>query len=306
MLHTTRFRVRPAGPATRQRERSGTTPLTSDSGNGNDPLRRARNVVRLQKTVLADRAVQLLADEVVVRLASRLHPDVEPARIAEGVPIDDFCRALISSDAEAAMKMVRQERLEGLSIETIYIGTLAVAARRLGDWWAEDRVSFLQMSIAAGRIFEIMRHLRQMIPAPRHVIAPERHALFATVPGELHTLGVTMAADLFRNRGWDVDLRVGYEHEELMAAVSDRSYRVIGLSAGGAGSVVALARCVVALRITHPASRIFISGGVVTEVPGISALIGADGVAADLAKADGMAIDWEEILRTITGLADRD
>jgi len=253
-------------------------------------------VVRLQKTVLPDRAVQLLADEVVIRLASRLHPGVEPAHIAEVVPIDAFCRALISHDAEAAMKMVRQERLDGIPLEAIYIGTLAVAARRLGDWWNEDRVSFLEMSVAAGRIFEIMRHLRRTIPAPRHVIGPERHALFVTVPGELHTMGVTMAADLFRNRGWEIDLRVGYEHEELMAAVADRTYRVIGLSAGGPGGILPLARCVVAFRITHPTARIFISGGVVHEVPGINALIAADGV----------AIDWEETVRMVTELADRD
>jgi methanogenic corrinoid protein MtbC1 len=275
-----------------------------DTGSGNGALRKARNVMRLQKTVLEDRAVQLLADEVVVRLASRLHPGAEPAHIAAGVPIDDFCRALISHDAEAAMQMVRQERLEGIAIETIYIGTLAVAARRLGDWWKEDRVSFLEMSVAAGRIFEIMRHLRRMIPAPRLTVGPERHALFATVPGDLHTMGATMAADLFRNRGWEVDLRVGYEHEELMAAVADRSYRVIGLSAGSAAGVVPLARSVVAFRITHPTARIFISGGVVAEVPGIDALIGADGAVNDLAGTDTMTIDWESTVRMVTSLAD--
>lgn len=270
--------------------------MTDDTGERHDPLRRARSVVRLQKTVLPDRAVQLLADEVVIRLASRLHPGLEPARITEVVPIDAFCRALISHEAEAALKMVRQERLDGIPIEAIYVGTLAVAARRLGDWWNEDRVSFLEMSVAAGRIFEIMRHLRRTIPAPRHAIGPERQALFATVPGELHTMGVTMAADLFRNRGWEIDLRVGYEHEELMAAVAERTYRVIGLSAGGPGGILPLARCVVAFRITHPTARIFISGGVVHEVPGINALIAADGV----------ALDWEETVRMVTELADRD
>jgi methanogenic corrinoid protein MtbC1 len=269
------------------------------------PLGRVRDVVRLQKSVLPGHAVQILADEVVTRLASRLNPGIEPARITEMVPIDDFCRALISHDAEAAMQMVRQERLDGLSIESIYVGTLAVAASRLGDWWKEDRVSFLEMTVAAGRIFEIMRHLRRMIPVPHLSIGPERQALFATIPSEMHTLGVTMAADLFRNRGWEIDLRVGYEHEELMSAVADRRYRVIGLSAGSAAGVVPLARCVVAFRITHPGARIFVSGGVVSEVPGIAAIIGADGAAADLAGGGEATADWEAIVQMVTGLADR-
>jgi methylmalonyl-CoA mutase cobalamin-binding subunit len=152
------------------------------------------------------------------------------------------------------------------------------------------------MSVAAGRIFEIMRHLRKTIPPPRHVIGPERQALFATVPGDQHTMGVTMAADLFRNRGWEIDLRVGYEHEELMAAVADRVYRVIGLSVGGVPGILALARCVVAFRITHPGARIFVSGALVHEMPEIGALVGADGV----------AVDWEETVRMMTDLADRE
>jgi methanogenic corrinoid protein MtbC1 len=253
-------------------------------------------MMRLQRAVLPDRAVQLLADEVVTRLADRLKPDIDPARVTRGVPIDDFCRALMSQDADAAMAMVRQERLDGMPIEAIYLSTLAAAAERLGEWWVEDRVSFPQMSVAAGRIFEIMRHLRRMIPPPRDDIGPERQALFATVPGELHTMGATMAADLFRNRGWEIDLRVGYEHEELMQAVANRSYRVIGLSAGGVAGVVPLARCVVAFRITHPTARIFVSGAVVTEVPGINDIVGVDGVATQV----------EETVRMVTELADRD
>lgn len=243
--------------------------------------------------MLPDAAVQLLADEVVTRLASRLHPAVAPERVAARVHLDNFCRALISTDADAAMEMIRQERREGIPLETIYIGTLAVVARRLGELWEQDKVSFLQMSVAAGRIFEIMRCLRRQIPAPRGIVRAEHHALFATVPGELHTMGVTMAADLFRNRGWEIDLRVGYEHEELVASIADRSYKVIGLSAGQPGGLVALARMVVAMRITHPTARIFVGGHIVAEVPGLNALIAADGVASN----------WTETVKMMEELA---
>ncbi len=269
--------------------------MTEDRGDRGGQFSRARDVVRLQQTALPGGAVQLLAEEVVSRLASRLHPGVERAAIAANVPIDDFCRALIAQDAEAALGMIRQERLEGIPLETIYAGTLAAAAERLGEWWNEDRVGFLEMSVAAGRIFAIMRHLRGTIPLPHLPAGPERQALFATVPGDLHTMGVTMAADLFRNRGWDIDLRVGYGHEELMASLAGRSYRVIGLSAGGMAGVLPLARCVVAFRITHPAVPVFVGGSIVTEMPGIGALVGADGVARD----------WDETVRVVTELADR-
>jgi methanogenic corrinoid protein MtbC1 len=270
-------------------------PVMDDAGQWGGPLRKARDVVRLRKNVLPDGAVQLLADEVVSRLASRLHPNVQRSEIAARVPIDDFCRALIAQDAEAALAMIRRDRLVGMPLEAVYAGTLAAAAERLGQWWNEDEVGFLEMSVAAGRIFEIMRHLRRTIPLPQHDVGPERHALFATVPGDQHTMGVTMAADLFRNRGWEIDLRVGFGHEELMEAVAGRSYRVIGLSAGGMAGVLPLARCVVAFRITHPAVPVFVGGSVVTEMPEIGALVGADGVARD----------WDETVRVVTELADR-
>lgn len=240
-------------------------------------FREARAALRLQRSVLPDRAVQLLADEVVVRLAKRFKPEVGSLAPANVIATDVFCNALISDDSDAAMAMIRQEKRDGLSLEAIYLGTLSDAARRLGEMWEDDNLSFLQMSVAAGRIFAIMRHMRSQIVSPTRD-ATVRQALFATVPGELHTLGVTMAADMFRDRGWEIDLRTAYEHEELLASITDRPYRIIGLSAGHPSTMLALTRLVVALRITHPQAHIIVSGRIVAELPDINLLIRADSV----------------------------
>jgi MerR family transcriptional regulator, light-induced transcriptional regulator len=266
-------------------QRRGVHDMPNKQRQGDDGFRQARAAVRLQRSVLPERAVQLLADEVVIRLANRLHP---PAGVGQGhapapavAATEDFVRALLSEDTDAAMAIIRKERQDGQSLEAIYLGTLAAGARRLGEMWERDDLSFLQMSVAAGRIFEIMRMLRRTIMAPPLELGPVRQALFASVPGELHTLGVTMAADLFRNRGWEIDLRTGYEHEELLRSIADKPFRIIGLSAAHGTSVMALTRLVVALRITHPEARIFVSGTVVAEVPDLNALIRADAVLQD-------------------------
>jgi methanogenic corrinoid protein MtbC1 len=238
-------------------------------------FRQARAALRLQRAVLPGVAVQLLADEVVVQLARRLSPADTVAVPDTSVAVDAFCEALISDDTEAAINMIRQQRRNGAARETIYLVTLASAARRLGELWEKDALSFLQVSAAAGRIFDIMRHLRQE-SVPTLPIADAKHALFATVPGELHTLGVTMAADLFRDRGWEIDLRTSYEHEELVSVISTRTYRIIGLSAGDISSVLPLTRLVVALRITQPQAHIVVAGNIVNKVPDLNALIRAD------------------------------
>lgn len=237
--------------------------------------------LRLQRSILPNEAVQLLADEVVVQLASRLHPEVMKSSPAVPVPVETFCEALLSDDSDAAIEMVRQERRDGVPLETVYLMTLAAACRRLGALWEDDRLSFLQMSVAAGRVFEIMRCLRRQIALPLGLDLPERKALFATVPGELHSIGVTMAADMFRNRGWEIDLRTGLDHEALLASITDRPYRIIGLSAGHPSTIVALTRLIVALRITHPEARIVVSGNIANEVRGLNALIRADFVLHD-------------------------
>lgn len=250
-----------------------------------DAFLQARTALRLQRRVLPEASVQLLADEVVRRLAAQHHEDGVAGLLPGSPSVEQFHAALVSSDPDAAFRLIRQERHEGMPLEAVYLGTLASACRHLGMMWDDDRISFLQLTVAAGRIFEIMRWLRRQIPQPSGVDVLTRHALFATVPGEQHSMGITMSADLFRNRGWEIELLTGLDHDDLIAAMSGRHYRIIGLSASNAGMVVPLTRMIVALRITHPEAKILVSGPIVDEVPGLNALIRADAVLADSADA---------------------
>lgn len=246
-----------------------------------DTYRQALTALRLQKKVLPEDMVQLLADEVVQRLADKLHPDLA-ARVADhDLSVDEFCQALLSGDSMRAMDLVRQQRHDGIPIEAVYLGTLAAASRRLGEMWEEDLVSFLQISVAAGRIFEIMRWLRGQILRPSGAAAMRRHALLLTVPGEMHSIGVTMAADLLRNRGWEISLVTELEHDRLIATIQNKDFGIIGISAGDPAMIPSLTRLVVALRITHPDAHIVVSGPIVNRLPGLNALIRADSVIGD-------------------------
>jgi methanogenic corrinoid protein MtbC1 len=119
-----------------------------------------------------------------------------------------------------------------------------------------------------------------MPPVP---VRGHREALFATVPGEQHVLGVTMAADILRNKGWHIDLQVGRTETDLCKIAHDGGYPIIGLSASGADRVRALARTIVELRIAAPRSLIFISGNIVHIDKDIAIRTGADAAAASMA-----------------------
>lgn len=248
-----------------------------------EAFNRAKGVFRLRDNPLPDTAVHALAAEVVARLERRSPVDVDPTPHAED--IDALCDALVSLREEAAAEMVLQARLDGMSIDVVYLGYLAGAARELGRRWDEDRVTSAQMTIAAGRIYGIMRGLRQAFVTDQVMRPVELRALFGSVPGETHTLGVTMAADYFRRRGWVIDLRTGMTHHDLIASVPLENYTVIGLSAGSARMIFPLARLIVALRISNPAAWIMVSGKITDIVPDIIGLVDADGMAGDAETA---------------------
>ncbi len=252
-----------------------------------DAFTRANVEITTLKANLPKEAVRALAQEVVSRLANRATEVRGPGAEPDARAIDRLCTALVSEDVEAAARFVSQLRSDGASMETVLLSYLAASARRLGEWWDDDRVSFTDVTIGASRIYAIMRGLR-------HVLAPvqggvhasaQNHAVFASVPDEIHTLGVTMAADLFRKHGWRIDLKVGLTHDDLVEALRHSECPVIGLSASGPRSLVALARLIVAVRINNPGSLILVSGQIVNDERDRVGFLGADGIAWDVPSA---------------------
>jgi hypothetical protein len=96
-------------------------------------------------------------------------------------------RRLLSDDDQAGARFILELRDQGASIESVCLGRLAAAARRLDVWWQRDEATFLEVTLAVGRIYAILRAMRPARPQPS---IARRRALFASVPDETHTLGV--------------------------------------------------------------------------------------------------------------------
>lgn len=254
-----------------------------DGGLDREAFDKARGLFTKRAGFMPDTAVHALAAEVITRLERRGSAAAE--RLPPEADIDALCDALVSPREEAAADLVLEARLGGMSVDMVYLGYLAASARRLGERWDEDRTTSAQMTIAAGRIYAIMRGLRQAFASDQYPKAGAARAMFASTPGETHTLGVTMAADFFRRRGWQIDLCTGLGHHELLSAAEGVAYPIIGVSAGSERMVFPLARLIVALRITSPAAWIMVSGKIIDLVPDILTLVDADGVATDAETA---------------------
>lgn len=239
---------------------------------------------------LPETALTALAEEVVVRVAQKLAKPLSDERLPGTQEVDALCTALLSHNPAGAATIIEDARLHGASYVSLCNCYLGAAARRLGEWWETDKVSFYQVTIAAGRIYAILRSLRLERPAP--IADMRRTAVFAAVPGENHTLGITIAADLARDRGWDIELFVGRTHDDLMQVLEQRQPVMIGLSAGGKRSLPALVKLIVALRISCPATRILLCGQIVSWTPGLVGVTSADAASADFEIALSQMERW--------------
>ena len=255
-------------------------------GPGPEPLVKARMLLHERGATLPEAAVRALAREVIGRL-DRIKPNYVKIDAAPSITqITELCEALLSSDNDAGHRLAMAARANGMPIETLHLGYIAEAARMLGTRWENDEASVSQVIIGAGRIYGILRTLREMFVSVR-LQRPDRYrAVFASTPGETHTLGVTMAADHLRCKGWQVDMKSGLAHDALVKAISNDDYPVIGLSASTPMMIFPLARLIVALRVTNPAAWIMIGGLIVQEEQHIQSLVDADGVVLDIQSAE--------------------
>lgn len=246
--------------------------------------------LRTLKSRLSEVTVESLAREVIRRVSEsdRTAPEQEPN--AEDIEL--LCLALLSEDDQAGAEFIKGLRTDGASIEAVYLTYLAGAARMLGDWWDNSRVPFTEVALGTTRMYAIMRALRHQFSG--QYTASARSAIFASVPGETHLLGVRMATDLFRKSGWDIDLKVDKTHDELVREISQSDAIVVGISAGGSHVVEPLSKLMIALRISNPKAAIFICGNIVDDAKEAIDLMDADGVVTEVSDAlDLMGSVWD-------------
>jgi methanogenic corrinoid protein MtbC1 len=245
----------------------------------------ATQQLRLVETELPQDAISNLAREVVRRLAFRMPRHENVADLPTQSEIDLLCAALLSGDNRAADQFILAARRDGVDTAAISRGYVAGAARKLGQMWDDDRISFIDVTLACGKLYGIIRGLRHVL-APQIIQGREtRPALFALVPGETHTLGIEIATDHFRRDGWDVDMLMGLDHDAMVAEADLRHYEAIVLVANSDRMLEPLTRLSLALRITQPLAHIIVAGGILDHHPDILRLVGAEAVMADLDSA---------------------
>lgn len=213
---------------------------------------------------LRQTALETIASEVLQRFAAEAERKKVVSKItATQSELEKFGALLLGPSEEAAHDFINDIRDKGVPIDVIYLSYLAGAARMLGTWWEQDKVTFLDVTFGSVRIYSIMCALSRSFTSEFPIRS--RSAVFATVPGETHTLGVSTAADLLTKRGWSISVITGRNLDDLIDEIAAGDGRILGLSAGGSHATDSLAKLIVALRIRLPETKIVVGGQILAE-----------------------------------------
>jgi methanogenic corrinoid protein MtbC1 len=222
-------------------------------------------------------------------LNARLGPSATSlSRVAEPASddeIDAFAAALIRPDAARSREMFAALQAAGKTPDTLSLGYIAAAALRLGEWWVEDRCGFLEVTLGAARLHVLQRALRPDFAAIGRPRLVNQRALFATVPGDSHALGLTIAADFFHRAGWHIDLCSPESIDVLCARLLADHYDLVGLSAGCTAMRQSTIKTVQCLRAVRPDVKIVLGGHLTVLDPELTDALGVHPVPPDITAA---------------------
>ena len=234
----------------------------------------------------------LIESQIIPRLMLAQRAETSPARI-EGVGargVDAFTRMALASEAPALSAYVETLMQAGLPLKSVYVDLLIPTARRLGDDWNEDLISFTDVTVGLSRLQQVVRSLGRSLP-PRDPAPDARAACFALAPGEQHSFGLMLVEDGFRRAGWRTWLDTGDHAETPADAVSREWFDVLGLSASSDIAEEVLAAAVAELRRAsrNPRLLVLAGGRVFAEDTALAVRVGADAVIGDAAQALSLA-----------------
>lgn len=194
--------------------------------------------------------------------------------------------AVVGTDPAArnrVVEMMRDDDIPLLDICDLYIPAVA---RRLGEMWCEDEMSFATVTIGTARLQSMLRELGETVDPP----ADAGGSLVVMVLAEeFHTLGAMVLTGQLRRLGATVQLVLGRPAEEVERIVRDGDFDAVLISISNRDEFEDTARIVRTLRRT--------TGGGVPLIVGGSAVESGTEVVKEATGADHVTSDLHEALR---------
>lgn len=216
----------------------------------------------------------------------------------------ELASGAISGARDSIDSLIEDLRNSGHDMRLLYRDLIEPAARQLGDWWMEDKVTSFEVTVALTHLQRSVRQLGARIPANFQDAEQVRDVLIVSHSAEASILGATLAGDVFRKAGWLVQVEFPQTDSEATVAVRAARYHVLVLLLGDvychADKLDAVAASISAMRkLSRNRNIVVLVGGrvVLGQPDAIAATVGAEAAFTTAADAFEKACDLLGIRR---------
>ncbi len=233
-----------------------------------------------------DKVERLVRDVVSALSARKLKQDSASSSKLNDYFINLLCEAARWPDRRAQIVAVRALEAGRISRTDITDKYIPEAARRMGEWWSEDKMSFVDVTIGSARLQSMLRDLGPEWRGDMQVRNDARNALMIVPSGCHHTLGAMVAMGQLRRLGLSVCLALGEEVAAIGSIIQARRFDMIMISACDGTNVDALRAYVNCIRgAVVPPVPVVIGGSMLSQHMDICRLTGADLGTCDATEA---------------------
>ncbi len=138
---------------------------------------------------------------------------------------------LITRDGSQKTEQYITELLNlGMGVDSIVLELIPRIARKLGDQWVSDSLSFTEITIATGRLQKLIYSLDYLFQETRTNASTAHSILVTAAPGSHHTLGPLILSNYFTWAGWNVLSESVPSERFIETTVTSKSLTAIAVS----------------------------------------------------------------------------
>lgn len=202
---------------------------------------------------------------------------------------ETFTQSCLKGDSPTANGIVDTLMAKGLSQEQIFLELITPAARQLGVLWEQDLCDFTQVTCGLAIMHQTIYRLGYESPARPREDGDTERIMLACAPGSQHFLGLTIVADFFRKSGAEVVLEISSTESELLRAVANEWFDVVGISVALEVQLQALPALIQHIRESsgNPKVRVVLGGPIFLLKEFSPQTLGADAIFTDAREAVG-------------------
>jgi len=143
---------------------------------------------------------------------------------------DEFVALITREGPQKTERYIAELLNLGMSVDSIVLELIPRIARKLGDQWVSDSLSFSEVTIATGRLQKLIYSLDHLFQETRTHASTAHTILVSAAPGSHHTLGPLILSNYFTWAGWNVLSESTPSQHYIETTVAKKSLTAIAIS----------------------------------------------------------------------------